>query len=1079
MKRQAQTTQSVVLESLPKYGANRSLLNLALTGIGVLPSLFVVAQAEDTVPQIQLRQPQASQAEPVVANRLRFEDLNDVALIPENSRLAEHSIGHVDGDYQNVAELELRIERDGVPADGQSGVLLSIKALDAQGALTGDVTVTVESSVGRLKHPDRLDILDTSLIVSGKQVRLHNGEGQILLLAPDKPADAMIRVSANGVVVQGQMRFVPEIRPLIVVGLAEGQVRGHRYSSNSALTNRPDDGFDVGLDNLSRNRTNGNRSTNVAGRVAVYAKGALGNTNNLLTLSYDSEKAAKGRLFRDLRETDFYPVYGDASQQAFDAQSSGRLYARIDHDQSFLLYGDFTTGGLSPAQQYGNYSRSLTGLQAQYESDRLQVRGFVARDSQKQQVKEILANDLSGPYDFGTNGIYNSEKLELILRDKITQAILPQQTQLLVRGQDYDFEVGTGRLILKTSQAATDSNGNNYYLRMNYEVDQGGDNFVVAGAEARVKVLPWWQVGATLAHDGNPLGDYHLYSVNSTIKLGDRTSFVTEFATSKQGATFDAIGNQTNPEKIWGKAARAELTYDGDRTQAHAYIRETSPAFNNANSIQTQGGGREIGGKLSYQLNTAFSFSVDASQVQSKDLTPAAAIVSTDRRASLTGRYQVNSKLSFDLGAEYTQPTAGASQTNAHTRANYQMSPRLGSFAEFKRAFNDNAYSYAAGGDYRFSDFGRLYVKHEYNNGILALDSVATAGTNNSLNTQKGIHNTIVGIDTSYMKDGQLFNEYRLRDGASGQTVQGALGLRNLWTLATGLKLNTTLERTQNVYGTVSKDKNETGTGVGIGIDYTANPLWKAGGRIEWRRQSTSSNWLYTANLAAKINRDWTFLEKSVGNREINHSTQTTRTENRLQLGVAYRPVDTNKMNWLTKYEFRSLQDATDTTGSLRSHSFSSHADYHPTRNWTYSGQVAAKWQNNHFGSSGNNVKDTFKGGLLAGRILYDVTEKWDVGVIGSYMRSNQASTNRFGVGVETGYRVMENMWLSVGYNHVKYNDGGIDSDYTAKGVYFKIRFKFDQNTFKSNDWKVNKSITPPEGYSRGEVLDTQIDGAH
>jgi hypothetical protein len=54
-------------------------------------------------------------------------------------------------------------------------------------------------------------------------------------------------------------------------------------------------------------------------------------------MGFDSDKNTQGRLFRDIQPEEFYPVYGDASVKGFDAQSTGRLYVRVDKNNSFLL----------------------------------------------------------------------------------------------------------------------------------------------------------------------------------------------------------------------------------------------------------------------------------------------------------------------------------------------------------------------------------------------------------------------------------------------------------------------------------------------------------------------------------------------------------------------------------------------------------------------------------------------------------------------------------------------------------------------------------------------------------------------
>jgi hypothetical protein len=58
------------------------------------------------------------------------------------------------------------------------------------------------------------------------------------------------------------------------------------------------------------------------------------------------------------------------------------------------------------------------------------------------------------------------------------------------------------------------------------------------------------------------------------------------------------------------------------------------------------------------------------------------------------------------------------------------------------------------------------------------------------------------------------------------------------------------------------------------------------------------------------------------------------------------------------------------------------------------------------------------------------------------------------------GYLVATNLWLSTGYNILGFKDKDLSGEeYTAQGVYFRLRFKFDEDLFSGNDPKVNKSL--------------------
>src|SRR6185436_20825180 len=131
---------------------------------------------------------------------------------------------------------------------------------------------------------------------------------------------------------------------------------------------RSHDGFEEELRSLSVSGMHG--QFNGGGRAAFFLKGKI-KGEYLLTAGFDSEKETSARLFRDIQPDEFYPVYGDSATRGFDAQSTSRLYVRVDKKKCYLLYGDYLTAAHSETRALGNYSRSLTGIREHYENNRV------------------------------------------------------------------------------------------------------------------------------------------------------------------------------------------------------------------------------------------------------------------------------------------------------------------------------------------------------------------------------------------------------------------------------------------------------------------------------------------------------------------------------------------------------------------------------------------------------------------------------------------------------------------------------------------------------------------------------------
>ena len=296
-------------------------------------------------------------------------------------------------------------------ADGQTPATILVQLTDLRGVpVTARTPVTLEASAG-IWDADDLDPREP-----GTQVFVSGGKRELKLLPPETPDEALIRATSGRIEAEARLDFLPNLRELIGAGTIEGVLNLRRLDTRALVPARRQDGFEQELTALSHASGDGKRQA--AARAAMFLKGKV-KGQYLLTLAFDSDKDTRERLFRDIQPDEFYPVYGDSSVRSFDAQSTSRLYVRVDRDRSWLLYGDFTTQGTSDARRLGIYSRSLTGAKEHYERDRVAVDAFASYDSTRQIIEEIPANGTSGPYALSNASlIENSEKVEILIRDR-------------------------------------------------------------------------------------------------------------------------------------------------------------------------------------------------------------------------------------------------------------------------------------------------------------------------------------------------------------------------------------------------------------------------------------------------------------------------------------------------------------------------------------------------------------------------------------------------------------------------------------------------------------------------------------
>lgn len=520
---------------------------------------------------------------------------------------------------QGIARITVEVDRNDVPADGQSPVKLTIRVFDADNqAVPGETFVNIETSAGRLQLPGAqsdekgLFPVDLNPLEPGMRVTLNRGRAEVLLLAPPTPQTVSLRVSAGPVQVQGEIDFIPELRDMIAVGFVEGVISLRRDRALRLDEARPNDGFEEQIRNWSRTSHDGRRSA--AAQSAFFLKGKV-RGDALLTMAYDSDHPDNNRLFRDLDPERWYPVYGDSSLVGFDAQSNSRFYVRLDKDRSYLLYGDIVTGsGFSERagqgrvarlqrRDLGQYDRALTGVRGHLEGKRGFFDSFAAYDSLRQVVEEFPGRGISGPYTVSNaaHAVLGTEQVVLVTRDRHAPSRI-LETRPLTRFTDYTFEPFSGRILLNRPVPSLDENLNPMSVRITYEVDQGGEKYWVYGVTGQVQPTESTDVGMSWVKDRNPLAPFEMGSANVGAALGDRGWVRAEIARTKSAP--DAIGGhrynldpgrQTNSDgKVAGNAWRAEAGYEGERGAIGAFYGQSDAGFNNPAS-SFAGGQRQAG----------------------------------------------------------------------------------------------------------------------------------------------------------------------------------------------------------------------------------------------------------------------------------------------------------------------------------------------------------------------------------------------------------------------------------------------------------------------------------------------------
>ena len=980
-----------------------------------------------------------------------------------------------------LQSISYRTQSQLVPADGISDYQIVISLKDRDGRpYIASTPITIDTNIGRI------NLADSNKDQAGTQVTVNGGELLIAVTAPSVPGKGELVINTGGSKQVIPLQFTAQLRPLIAVGIVEGAISLKDFDGSNITDAQG--AFEKELREIA-----GNDDYSATGRAAMFLKGKV-RGDYLLTLAYDSDKKGE-RLFRDIEPGEYYPVYGDSSAKGFDAQSTSKLYVRLDKGRSFAMYGDLKTQiDNDEGIKLGQYNRTLTGVKAQFEDSNTRITAFAAETSTSQRVNETRGLGISGPYPLNKDFdavLENSETIEVITRDANNPGRIVRR-ETLTRFADYEIDPISRSLYLKSPIASQDIDGNPIYLRVTVEVDEGGEKYWVVGVAAKQQLTKKVSIGGSYINSDDPLNKEELASVNTVIKINDKLKLVAEYAKNKaENPNYDP-SNQINVtelenKNVEGDALRIELDYDNKKnTRAKAYHNDTDIGFVTGASPQTAGrteSGVEVTHTLSNK-NTALKLE----GVRTKDHTTDASIEGV--QASVEQRLSKN--IIGEIGVRYYKQEAAASRniqaatdvednsgllddndnpifndgiinqsalngvnsiekdiegTTARARLTARL-PKLNNslvFAEFEQDIEHSSRNATSiGGEAALGNLGRLYGRHDLINSLSG-----SYGLDDSEERQR----TVVGFDATYMKDGKVYSEYRMRDAISAREAEAAIGLKNKWYVQEGLTLNTLFERVESLEG----EKDSTATAAGFGVEYLANEKYKASGRLEKRWGDTSDTLLGSAGIAYRYSDEVTLLAKDIYSK-VDYD-DGYRTINRFQLGAAYRDYDSNQLDMLAKLEYRLDDNATgDDPYQKDAIIWSWSGNYHPARPLTLSGHYAGKYT--EYDAQGIASDNTAH--AVYARGLYDISERWDIGLQAGTYWNKQANDLAYLVGAEVGYSPMTNLWLSLGYNFMGFEDEDIAyDDTTIEGAYFRLRFKFDEDLFKREDHRKNKRITP------------------
>ncbi len=815
-------------------------------------------------------------------------------------------------------------------------------------------------------------------------------ETKLKFLPFPETGETEFKIFVDGKEKNYKIDFKAPKRPLLINAIIEGRVNS---KSNGISLESGDDFFE---DSFSR-------------RTAIFSTGSLNEEYNL-TLSYDNTKTDDEVFFQKLVADDFYLVYGDNSIRGYEAQSTSKLYLMLENDNSKYLYGDYSLSWSDDSVDIGSYSRILNGYNYKYKSDKIEAEAFLSNTNSVQVIDEFPGRGVSGPYQLSRGNISeNSEQVKIIMYDKNNPSI----ELIQVDAPPYTIDYDTGVIYFNTIIPEFDKKGNILKIRVTYEIDsKSGKKYNVYGGNLKYHFNEMVSVQGVWVKDENPETDYENRSYNFTVDMDTKGKIILETGqTVHMGET-----GKANMIKYINKGPKFKskmIYYDGD-----------SNFFNPASFVRPDA-------KLFSVNNTYELTDVDILQTQG--------FYYKDKKEDKISKqlYQgykriINSTTTLDIGGKYTKnETDGDIKPLVTLGSKLTWGPSniegLINYLEFEQDIDDSSKKrLGVGSEYIVNKYLKLYGKYDF---------ISTLPDTTVIDRFNVSYKKLYGFELGTLDYLRFYTEYREHDNDTFDK-EVAFGFKNNVDINKNLNFSSVFERVIGVNKDKSTNKNDK-TNFLFSYGYKDEKTNTSVGDLNFTIENEITSILSRLAYGRKIKDDLTFAVK---NRYYIQDMKKNKKKDRFLLGIAYRD-SKDIYNSLIKYEI-NYDNGIDNKGYKHLANIIS-----TTHNIQLKNNLVTT-----FSLGGKYVQDEniyavekYFAYMLGFNTRYYATEKIDLG-LNTAVYIDDKSMEKYGVGIELGYTLDNNFWISVGYNFLGFRDKDFfnDDDY-SKGIYLRFRLKFDE----------------------------------
>ncbi len=918
---------------------------------------------------------------------------------------------------------EVRVEASVLIADGRTRPVIAIKMFDRWGEPARPRTI----GNFHIDPPHRSwweveSLKENPLVASGEREPVYtvgdDGVALIELEPTTVSGEAVLHFKfADQREQEIRVWLKPETRDWILVGLAETTLGYNDIKDNAQLADLSGIEDDFYED----------------GRIAFFAKGRI-KGEYLLTLAYDTAKdkdQARRKLFGAIDPNQFYTLYGDSTEQGYEASSQEKLYLKLERNQFYALFGDYETA--LTVTELARYNRRLNGVRSEYRGRTLAYNAFAARTEQVFVKDEIQGNGTSGLYRLSAADIVlNSEQIRLVVRDRFrSEQII--STKTLTRYLDYNIDYLAGTVYFKKPVPSRDELFNPLFIIVEYESRNANGRDTSGGGRASLRSLDGMiEIGASYIHQGDSANDGDLGAVDLRWQMGEATELKLELARSD--ATRAGVD-------VDGDAFLAELSHQGAGLTGRAYYRKQESGFGLGQQLDSESGTRKTGFDGRYKLNEHLDVTADVfrqKNLQSgvtRDAILTELTYRQNNRSATIGFIDASDKDAAGNTQDSQQLYLGGSIDVLDRRVTLRGSTEI--VLSDDDANSDFPQRKTLGIDFRLSDSVTVFTEYETTDGA-------------DIETDM----TRVGIRAKPWNQAEFSSTFNQQYSEYGPRTFATLGLTQGVQLSEKLLLDFGIDHANTIAGgsvqplqgdfPLASGGDDDFVATWAGATYRAE-VWSATGRVEYRNADSGERFGILGGLYREENAGHGFSaglhlfsdKPAAGGR-------TTTSD--LRLSWAYRP---DLSRWII-FDRLDLIYEEQHQGSIDQRSWkvvnNFNANWKPSLDTQFSFQYAAKFVRSNY----SDTEYTGFTDLLGIDMRRDLDPQWDWGVHASALHTWKSKVVKYGLGADVGHRVAKNAWLSIGYNLIGFHDADFtEARYTAQGPYLKFRIKVDQDSLK------------------------------